>query len=99
MVGGDAADHAVLDPVDERAAVVDGPERRVHLQVRIEAPHGLVREAEMVRRHLCGGRDAEVPPPPQRRDRLRGGEVQQVERLPLVRGQGEVPLDHDALGH
>ena len=45
VIGGDDADRAVAERVDERAAVVLRAQRRVHLQIRVERAHGLVGEA------------------------------------------------------
>ncbi len=52
----------------------------------------------MVRRHLAARADACVARTPQRRDRLGGGEVQEVQRLVLVPGEREIALDHHRLG-
>ena len=61
VVGRDRRDRAVVQRVDQRRTVVAGPERRVHLQVRVERPHRLVGEAEVVRRHLAARRHARAP--------------------------------------
>ena len=51
-----------------------------------------------MRRRLSARADAGLARAPQRGDRLGRRQVQQVYRLLLVRGEGEVALDHDRLG-
>ena len=97
VIGGDGADRSVAERLDQGLAVRLRAEGRVHLHVGVERPHGLVRQAEMVRGHLRRGLEAGGLPAAQRVDGLTGGEVQKVERPLLVRGEGQVPLDHDAL--
>ena len=53
----------------------------------------------MVWGHLAGGHHSGRLRPRERLDRLARREVQQVQRLALVRGQRQVSLDHQALGH
>ena len=52
MIRGDTVDRAVEQTLDERAPVVFGAERRVHLHVGVEGTHELVRGAEVVRARL-----------------------------------------------
>ena len=54
VVGGDAVDRARAQRLDQRLAVGLGPQRRVHLEVRVERPHRLVGEQQVVRRGLAG---------------------------------------------
>ena len=51
----------------------------------------------MVRSHLRSRLHAVSAGTAQRLHRLPGREVEQVERLPLVRGEREVTFDHQAL--
>ena len=53
----------------------------------------------MVRRHLGRRFHPTRLRLRERLDRLPRGEVEQVQRLPLVRGERQVALDHQALGH
>ena len=59
----------------------------------------LVGQDEVVRRRLAGRLHARRERLPQLVDRLARGQVEQVNRLPLVRGEREVAADHHALGH
>ena len=99
VVGGDGRDRPVAKRFDERLAILLGPKRWVHLQVRVEAPHRLVRQAEVVRRDLAGRRDAFGSRSRELLDGLAGREVEEVERPLFVAGEREVAADHDALGH
>ena len=65
VIRGDRADRTVAERVEERDPVVLGAERRVHLEVRIERAHGVVRQAEVVRRDLGGRFDARLSRSPQ----------------------------------
>ena len=67
VVGGDAGDRPVAERLDQRLAVVLGPERRVHLHVRVERADRLVGEHEMVRRDLRGRRALRRPCAPAQR--------------------------------
>jgi hypothetical protein len=58
VVGRDRGDRAVADRFEQRRPVPLGAERRVHLQVRIEGAHGLVGQAQVVRRGFRGRGDA-----------------------------------------
>ena len=53
----------------------------------------------MVRRRLAAGRDARLAGAPERGDRLGRREMLDVNRLALVGGEREVPLDVDRLRH
>ncbi len=94
----DRADRAVAERLDQGAPVLLGTQRRVHLHVRIERAHGLVGQAEVVRRHLSGGPNSRCARAPELVDRLARRHVQQVERTALVPGQREVPGHHRRLG-
>ena len=61
MVGRDAVDGAVAQALDQRLAVVLGPQRRVHLEAGVEAADRLVGERQVVRRRLAGDPDARLP--------------------------------------
>ena len=100
VVGRDRLDRPVAERVDQRCAIVVRPQRRVHLHVGIERAHRVLGQAEVVRRGLA--RVAWTPGRAGAAERLHGlacGEVEQVERPLLVRGEREVAVDHDALGH
>jgi len=49
VVGRDAVDRAVAQPLHERCAVALAGERRMHLHARVEAADGLVGEQQMMR--------------------------------------------------
>jgi len=98
-LGGDRLDRPVLERFDERLPVLLGPKRRVHLHVRVEGAHGLVSQAQVVRRDLPARFDAGRAGAPELVHGLAGGEVEQVDWLILVGGQHEVAPDHHAFGH
>jgi hypothetical protein len=99
VVGGDRRDRPVLDPVDQRLPVLLRAQGRIHLQIRIEGAHGLVGQAKMVRRDLSRRRDAGCLSMVERLDGLAGREMEQMDGLPFVGGQGQVAADHHALRH
>jgi hypothetical protein len=70
--------------VDQRLPVVLAPERRVHLESGVEAPHGLVGERQVVRGGLAGDLDARILGAPDLLDRCAGGEMLHVDAGPLV---------------
>ena len=98
VVGGDALDRAVAQPLDQRLAVALFAQRRVHLRpVRVEAADRLVGEAEVVRAGLGADLHAGGLGGADRLDRLGGGEVLDVDAGALVAGQGGVAGDHRRL--
>jgi hypothetical protein len=98
VVGGDRLDRPVLERLQKRLSILLGAKRRVHLHVRVERAHRLVREAEVVRRHLATRLHARRAGAPQLVHGLPRREVQQMDRLALVGGEHEVAPHHDALG-
>ena len=94
----DSGDRAVLQRLHQRGAVGRRPQRGIHLDVRVERANGDVREAEVVRRHLGRRRDTVGACAAQGLHRLPRRQVQQVQRLSLVRSEREVALHHQALG-
>ena len=99
VVGRDGRDCAVPHRIEQGLPVLRGPQGRVHLQVRVERRDRLVGQDEVVRRRLAGRLHARRERLPQLVDRLARRQVEQVDRLPLVRGEREVASDHHALGH
>src|SRR5205085_7571512 len=81
MVARDRADAAAAQGVDESGPVVRRPERRVHLQVRVEGAHSLVPETEVMRRDLPGRGDPASLRGCERLDRLPRREVEEMQRL------------------
>ena len=65
VIRGDRADRTVAERLEECDPVVLGAERRVHLEVRVERAHRVVRQAEVVRRDLGGRFDARLACSPQ----------------------------------
>ena len=64
----------------------------------VERANGLVGQAEMVRRDLGGDFDLRRARGAHCVDRLAGGEMEDVQRPALVRGERQVTRDHHALG-
>ena len=54
VIGGDAVDHALLQPGAQRRHVGRFPQRRIHLGVRVVALAGVIGQRQVVRRHLRG---------------------------------------------
>ena len=97
VVGGDAADHARPQAVDQRVAVRLAPQRRVHLEARVERAHGLVGQSQVMRGHLS--RDLR-PGAARALDRCNGFGAREMEHVAapsFVERDRRVPLDHRAL--
>jgi hypothetical protein len=97
VVGGDRLDRPVPKRVNEGRTVVGRAKRRVHLHVRIERADGFVGHAEVVRGHFGRRRNAGGSSGTERRDRLAGRDVEDVNGTTLEGSEREVTLDHDAL--
>ena len=74
------------------------PERRRHLRVRVVGAERLVREEQMVRRHLAGDGNAARLRVPEEPHGGRRRHVGDVDRGPGEVGEGDVARDHDLLG-
>ena len=97
VVGRDAVDGAVAQRRDQCLAVAFGSERRAHAQVRVERPHVVVRQQEVVRRRLGAHVDAERAREPHLVDRLGHVQVTEMDRLALVACDAQVARDHHGL--
>ena len=97
VVGRDAVDRAVAQPLDQRLAVGLGRERRVHLHARVHPAHVLLGEQQVVGRDL--GADAPALRLGVRDGVDRGGaaEVLEVHARVLVAGERGVARDHRGL--
>ena len=91
VVGGDGRDRAAAERLEQRAPVLLGAQRRIHLHVRIEAADGLVGEHEVMRRHLRGRLHPARLGGLERLDRLPRRQVHQVQRT--------APRSRRARGH
>ncbi len=97
VVGGDRLDRPVAERVEQRCAIELCAQRRVHLHVRVERAHDVVREHEMVRRHFCSRRDAGGAGAAKRGHGFRRRKMEQMDGLSFVGGEREVAFDHHRL--
>ena len=98
VIGRDARDRAAPECVAERLPVVFRAQRRIHLHVRVERAHGLVREHEVVGRHLSGRPRASASATSSAATDSRADRCIRWICLPSASAEREVALDHDALG-
>jgi hypothetical protein len=98
VVGGNARDRAAAQSFDQRGTVVGATERRVHLQIRVERTHGLVGQAQVMRRYLSRRLEALRLRGGEQLDGLLRGEMHEVQRLALVCRKREVATDHQRFG-
>jgi hypothetical protein len=98
VVGGDAVERARAQRLDQRLAVVLGAQRRVHLEVGVERAHGVVGQAEVVRRDLRAELDALGLGALDRDHRLPRRDVLDVDPAALVAGDGGIARDGGRLG-
>ena len=96
MIGRNGVDRAVDDPLDHRVAIRGLAQRRVHLGVGVvgnRRRQRLVREREVVRRHLAGNPDAAVLRLAHRAQRRAGAHVRDVEVGARQLGEQHAALD------
>ena len=98
VIGRDAGDRAVAEPVEQRLAIVLRAERRVHLAVGVEGAHGVVGEAEVVGRDLRADGDPARLRGPDGSHGLPGREMHYMQRTLLICGEVAIAPDHHRLG-
>ena len=98
VIGRDTVDGPVREPLDQRLDVAFGPERRGHLRVGVPGPHRVLRQHQVVRRHLGGDADAARLRVADEAHRARGGRVSDVDVGAGQLGQQDVARDHHVFG-
>ena len=97
VIGGDAGDRAVAEPLEQRLAIVLRAERRVHLAVGVESAHSVVGEAEVVGRDLRADGDPARLRGPNGSHGLPGREMHYMQRSLLICGEFAIAPDHHGL--
>ena len=99
VVGRDCVDRPVPEAHLERGDVIGGPQRRVHLERRVEGAEHLVGQREVMRGGLGSDPQSVRLGLTHECDRSGGGQVQEVHPRPREPGEFDVAEHHQFLGH
>ncbi len=91
VIGGDGVHDAIQNGLDHGVSIKRGPQRRVHLRVRVVEAHVLFREEKMVRSHFASDAQAAAPGLAHRSQRRGGGCVRHVQVDAGVAQLGDQP--------